>query len=302
MSQFPDGPLPRNIRDDVWLACRVSHLWDLYYADVIPGYPIDAHFGPRARRRFGSIRARGRTCLILVNGLFAHPDVPDYVVDATLVHELAHYVHGYGSGTRRLHANPHQGGVVDREMELRGCLFLEDRAAAWRRRHWSAHYAIHASDVVARRARRQADRDAAWAAILAQAGWRPIEEVRALLATTAPAFGLTEPPFEVEWLLPSSRKSGLSYRFAGEGVVRMHALLAHPAVPREVVLYELAYWLAAARAGPRWRDIEGAIAAAGLSRPARAAIGWRRSVWPAFRREQFPVTARRARAPMAPAA
>src|SRR2546427_12688437 len=108
-------------RDNLWLASRYRHLWSTYFLGARTGYPIDVKFGRSARYRYGSIFNRGRKCHILINGLFAHPEVPEYVVDATLVHELAHYVHGYASGLPKLHACPHRGGVIDKELERRGC-------------------------------------------------------------------------------------------------------------------------------------------------------------------------------------
>src|SRR5438445_748122 len=109
------------LRDNRWLESRFAYLWTNYYSDVRKGYPIEVKFGRPARYRFGSICNHGRHCRILINPLFARPEVPEYVVDATIAHELAHYVHGYGSGLPKLHAHPPRGGVIDKEMAKRGC-------------------------------------------------------------------------------------------------------------------------------------------------------------------------------------
>src|SRR5207247_9633129 len=66
-------------------------LREMHFADVPRGYPITTRFGIRARNRFGSIGSKDRQTIIMVNRLFADPIVPTFVVDGTIVHELAHY-------------------------------------------------------------------------------------------------------------------------------------------------------------------------------------------------------------------
>jgi len=271
-----------SLRDNSWLESRLHYLWNTYYQDATLGYPICVTFGPRARYRYGSIYSVGKQCHILVNRLFAHPDVPDYVVDATLAHELAHYVHGYGSGLRKLHAHPHRGGVVDKEMQKRGCFFLEEQALEWRRSHWPAFYAAQAADVTARREERDKRENTRWEMYLSTPGFRTEEHLNARLAQLAPLFGFAEPPFEVRWLLASLRRSGLSYRFNQDETVRLHGALADSSVPASVIDYELSYWLAASAVGGNWRPIEQAMKDAGLWAEAQKAIRWRRTVWPKY--------------------
>ncbi|HXG23446.1 MAG TPA: hypothetical protein VNJ09_02735 [Chthonomonadales bacterium] len=115
------------------------------FQDGRSGLPIHVQFGLRAKRRFGSITARKGVCCIIINGLFRHTDVPEYVVDATLAHELAHYVHGFGSGLQRLNAAPHRGGVVDEALRKRGCFHLEQQAKALRESRRPDSYASHAA-------------------------------------------------------------------------------------------------------------------------------------------------------------
>jgi hypothetical protein len=284
-TRMPTVPL----RDDGWLEERRGHLWNAYYGDARAGYPIVAKFGPRARYRFGSIFSHNKTCRILVNGLFAHPEVPEYVVDATLVHEMAHYIHGYGSGLRRLHAHPHRGGVVDNEMRARGCYHLEEKARAWRKTQWPAFYESHAADIITRNIDRDRTERARWSEYLSTAGFRTEAQVRSRLAELALKFSLSEPPFGFEWLLASQRRRGLSYRFPRENVVRLHALLAAPTVPDAVIDYELCYWLAAHMAGNRWQAIEQALRTADVWESAEKAIRWRRRTWPKFLAARHPL-------------
>src|SRR6266849_6578723 len=105
-----------NLRTQEWLQGRFEIIWANHFSNARVGLPIDVFFGQPAQYRFGSIRQKGERCQILINLLFALPEIPEYVVDATIAHELAHYVHGYGSGLRKLHANPHRGGIIDLEL------------------------------------------------------------------------------------------------------------------------------------------------------------------------------------------
>ncbi len=277
------------LRDDAWLESRLLHLWNTYYHEGPAGYPIQVNFGRAARYRYGSIFNQGRTCRILINGVFAHPDVPEYVVDATIAHELAHYVHGYASGLPKLHSHPHRGGVIDKEMALRGCYFLEERAGEWRKNHWQAVFEARAPRAAAREGHAEKRLNDAWSAYLAQPGFRTKEEITLRAQQIALRFGFSDCPLSVFWLQASRRRTGLSYRFRNEKAIRIHAVLAHPSVPREVIDYEISYWLAVEKAGGRWENVEQAIREAGLWTSATRAIRWRRKIWPRFRAEHLPL-------------
>ncbi len=277
------------LRDNAWLESRFQFLWTNYYADVRRGFPITVKFGRAARYRYGSICNVGRECRITMNGLFAHPEVPEYVVDATLAHELAHYVHGYGSGLPKLHAHPHRGGVIDKEMQKRGCFYLEEQAAVWRREHWQSFYERQAAGTVSREDANAQLQRTQWDAYLATDGFRTQQDLEERLADLAPRFGITEPGFTVTWLYASPRRLGLSYRFRSENVVRLHAVLANTRVPDEIIDYEICYWLAVETAGGRWSAVEQAMRDAGVWASAERAIQWRRKVWPRYRPANLPL-------------
>lgn len=275
-------------RDNRWLESRLQHIWGTYFTDAPKGYPIEVKFGRAARYRYGSICNQGRFCQILINGLFASNEVPEYVVDATLAHELSHYVHGYGSGLKKLHAHPHRGGVIDKEMQKRGCFVLEERANAWRKEHWQDFY-LRVDSVAAERveSKEQALR-AAWDERMRARHGRTNEALRERLAQLAPLFKLEPPGFDIEWLYASKRRTGLSYRFRRDGVVRIHAALADAAVPAEVIDYEICYWLACESAGGSWGRVEQALKQAGVWEQSQRAIAWRRGVWPRHRTASHP--------------
>jgi len=292
MTQHSTRSTRNALRDNRWLESRLRHLWDTYYHDVPPGYPIRVRFGRRARYRYGSIFSLDRTCWIQVNGLFAHPDVPEYVVDATIAHELAHYVHGYGSGLRKLHSHPHRGGVVDAEMRRRGCFFLEEKASVWREEQWPLFYTTQSAGAASRLAAREERTQNRWEAYLSTPGFRTEADVGARLAELAPRFGFCRPPFVVGWLRASLRHRGLSYFYRREAAVRLHGILADFRVPDVVIDYELSYWLALHAGGKRWADVERVLQETGLWAAAQQAIQWRRKVWTRYRKAHHPLRAK----------
>jgi hypothetical protein len=278
-----------HLRDNSWLESRLRNLWQSYYSDAPIGFPIEIKFGRSARYRYGSICNVGSQCRILINRLFSHEEVPEYVVDATIVHELAHYVHGYGSGLAKLHSHPHRGGVIDKELRERGCFFIEMEAAAWRRDMWPEFYLSHAGGTARKVQEREKLAESAWDSHLGRSGFRTEEDLHARLLRLAAEFGIRKPYFSVEWLPASLRRTGLSYRFKREKVVRIHGLLADRRVPAEVIDYELSYWLACEKAGAKWQAVERAIKEAGKWESAERAIKWRRHSWPRFRARNHPL-------------
>ena len=114
------------MRTNHWLAERLDAIHRQYYPDVPIKNVIMVRFGQASRTRFGSIIARPRpghaqpVSLITINSLFKDEEVPEYVIDATLAHEFAHYAHGFHSPLERLYAYPHRGGIVDKEIIKRG--------------------------------------------------------------------------------------------------------------------------------------------------------------------------------------
>lgn len=277
------------LRDAAWLQSRLESLFHAYYSDAPAGYPIAIHFGPRARYRYGSIYSVGKQCHILINRLFAHPEVPEYVIDATICHELAHYVHGYGSGLKKRYSHPHRGGVVDKEMKSRNCWHFEERASIWRKECWKGYYDSLATDATKRKQDREKREKTRWEMYLATPGFRTAHSLQAELEALSRAFGYAKAPFQVEWLFASPRRNGLSYLFNSDKVVRLHGVLADSFVPDEVIRYELSYWLAVTKAGGSWPAIEQAMKTAGVWPSSQKAIRWRRTIWPSYYAECHPL-------------
>jgi hypothetical protein len=120
------------MRDNLWLNAVLQELLSGAFSDIERPEQIRIRFGIAAKNRFGSIRweAKKQQSSVIINGVFKDLRIPEEIVKATLAHELCHYVHGYGSQLPKKYANPHQGGVILRELKARG---LERR---WSKQVW----------------------------------------------------------------------------------------------------------------------------------------------------------------------
>lgn len=128
------------IRDDAWLQGILDKIWDNYFADTPQVNDVRILFGRRSKRRLGSISLdpNDRTIsLITLTGVFRREDVPEYVVEATVFHELTHYAHGFNSPLAQAQAHPHAGGVMRREFAERGLLDLYLQQKRWLKEHWA---------------------------------------------------------------------------------------------------------------------------------------------------------------------
>jgi hypothetical protein len=124
-------------RTNQWLADYLQELYLDYFTDIPIPNKLVVRFGRKSRSRFGSIIAKPEpitgklVTYIAINHLFRDPEVPDYVIGATLLHEFTHYAHGFHSPLPRKHTHPHRGGVVDKEIISRGGKHLLEQQEAW---------------------------------------------------------------------------------------------------------------------------------------------------------------------------
>src|SRR5690606_24467255 len=117
-----------------------------HFSDIELITPIRISFGRRSYRRLGSIIIKPRLVegqrqpwsIITISSLLQEPEVPGYVIDQIIAHELVHYVHGFGSERPRQRRHPHQGGVIVREFKSRGLCELFRVYQAWMKLSWPA--------------------------------------------------------------------------------------------------------------------------------------------------------------------
>ena len=125
------------MRDNDWLAERLNALHRTYFADVAVSNRLYARFGRKSRTRLGSIIAKTHknyaepVTYITITGLFRDEQVPAFVIEATLAHELAHYAHGFHSPLPRRFDHPHRGNVVGLELQARGAYHLVEQQERW---------------------------------------------------------------------------------------------------------------------------------------------------------------------------
>ena len=108
------------MRDNKWLEERLKQMWELLYPDIPRQNTVYVRFKGRWKNKFGHITSKGKDSEIVINGLFKNDLVPEYIIDITLAHELAHYAHGFHSPLPRKYKYPHKNGVVDKELVKRG--------------------------------------------------------------------------------------------------------------------------------------------------------------------------------------
>ena len=108
------------MRDDAWLKNRLNEIWDLRFIDVPKVNQVNIRFKGKWKTKFGHIKLKNNVTEIVVNSLFKNEEVPQYIIDLTVAHELVHYSHGFQSPLERKFQYPHQGGIVNKELKRRG--------------------------------------------------------------------------------------------------------------------------------------------------------------------------------------
>lgn len=127
------------MRDDKWLWGLLDETWDEYFSDVAQVNTVKIRFGRRAKTRLGSIMLDRRdptVTIITLNGLFKDLAIPNVVIQATLVHELCHYAHGFNSPHAQKFRHPHAGGVMKAEFEERGLGWMYVEQKKWVKANW----------------------------------------------------------------------------------------------------------------------------------------------------------------------
>lgn len=126
-------------RDQEWLESLLADIWYQHFRDIEQDNDVVIIWAKRAKRRLGSIETDandGYTSIIKVNRLFQDLEVPEYVIRATIVHEMTHYAHGFGSPYEQKQQHPHSGGVIRREFAERGLVDLYLKQKRWLKDNW----------------------------------------------------------------------------------------------------------------------------------------------------------------------
>ncbi len=140
-----DNVLAMTARDQIWLEGCLAEVWQRHFPDMAAANRVVIRFGRVARTRLGSIRMSRdkRISTILINRLFQSPSVPLGVVEATIAHELVHYLHGFSSPFEQKFCSPHAGGVVTKELKKRGFGEILQHQKRWLKGEWPALVRAH---------------------------------------------------------------------------------------------------------------------------------------------------------------
>lgn len=134
------------MRNNQFLEKKLRLIWNQYFADVPKDNMVEICFGRKCRKRMGSIKKRPCPVyedrfhtLITINGHFKDLLIPEFVLEATIAHELCHYTHGFGSPLPQCFIHPHRNDVVDNELRKRGLGHLSKKEIGWLKKNWSGY-------------------------------------------------------------------------------------------------------------------------------------------------------------------
>src|SRR3990167_7317292 len=125
------------MRDEEWLATLFHEMWEKRFPDVKKRNNVVVRWKGRWKNKFGHIRRlKNKDTEIAVNSLLGDEKIPEYVIELTLAHELVHYMHGFHSPHPKLFNHPHKGGIVSKELKLRGYGNELKKEKIWFKEEW----------------------------------------------------------------------------------------------------------------------------------------------------------------------
>jgi len=158
------------IRNNEWLEMKLHYIWERYFSDIKKLNHIQIFYGRNAKRRLASIRQQSRhqkdsDTQIKVTGFYKDSRVPEYVIDATIAHELVHYSHGFASPHPQYYKHPHRGDIVDKELKKRGLGRALSLQKKWLEKNWAGIVTSQRSSTATRQGRRRPQSVNFWAKI-----------------------------------------------------------------------------------------------------------------------------------------
>ncbi len=146
------------MRDNKYLENLLYDLWDNHFCDVPRKNLVIIKFGKYSKRQLGSIKLANRytkikglmkqrkeelevqdeksVTVITITRYFQNEIVPEFVIRATIAHELCHYTHGFQSPLEKRFDHPHRGNVIKKELAKRDLLEQEKEAEKWLKENW----------------------------------------------------------------------------------------------------------------------------------------------------------------------
>lgn len=146
------------MRNTEFLENTLYELWENHFCDIPRRNLVLIKYGKYSKRQLGSIKLANkrtkikglikkkeqdykaqddkRITVITLTKYFQNETVPDFVVKATIAHELCHYAHGFSSPLQKSFRKPHQGGIIKKELKRRGLLEKQIDADKWLKENW----------------------------------------------------------------------------------------------------------------------------------------------------------------------
>ncbi len=146
------------VRDNKYLENLLYDLWENNFCDVARLNLVAIKYGKHSKRQLGSIRLikdrdtfdryikkydlnkevfeNKTVSLINITRYFTYDYVPEYVIRATIAHELCHYTHGFSSPLEKKYKYPHQGSIVKKELKARGLIDIYIDSKKWLKDNW----------------------------------------------------------------------------------------------------------------------------------------------------------------------
>ncbi len=128
------------MRDDEWLRQRLDKIWSIFFPEIKRENKVVIKFKGKSRDRFGYIKKVKDSTLIVINSLFRHEKVPEFIIYNTIAHELVHYMHGFNSPLNKKYKYPHRGGIVEKELRKKGFDSLIKKEKEWVKNEWEKVY------------------------------------------------------------------------------------------------------------------------------------------------------------------
>ncbi len=146
------------MRNNEFLENILYDLWENHFCDIPRKNFVLIKYGKYSKRQLGSIKLANRNTkikgllrkkddeyrsqddksitVITVTGYFKNESIPEFIVRATVAHELCHYAHGFNSPLEKRFQKPHQGSIIKKELALRGLLEDQIKADKWLKENW----------------------------------------------------------------------------------------------------------------------------------------------------------------------
>lgn len=148
------------MRDRKYLENLMYDIWENHFCDIPRKNLVLIKFGKYSKRQLGSIKLADnntkiktlmkknleeydaqddvRVTVITITKYFENDIlVPEFVVRATIAHELCHYAHGFSSPLEKRFDKPHQGNIIKKELAQRDLLEEQELADEWLNKKWS---------------------------------------------------------------------------------------------------------------------------------------------------------------------